>query len=342
MSEPTFSIVVATYRRPEALRDTVEQLSLLDYPRNRYDIIIVDDNGGDDTTVQTVSVFGGDDLRVRLEKQSQRGAAAARNMGARVATGEFLLFCDDDILVTPDHLKLHVADRHDNSTLLNGTWEFAPRTLAALQTTPFGRFRIELERRYKEAAGGESYGDGLFLMPMLGSWNLSLRRDLFWDIGGFDDAFPVAGAEDQDFSLRARSAGCTLLLDANIRCLHNDNRLTLNAYCDREERSARTMPFLADRHPDAVADSRYVLENRRILLEDGPRLMAKKSAKRLLSSWPVLNGLRATATLLEALGMRERTLQRLYSILLGLHLFRGFRQGCRELANGRRIAGDDR
>jgi len=60
--------------------------------------------------------------------------------------------------------------------------------------------------------------------------NLSLCRDLFWEIGGFDEDFPVAGAEDQEFSLRARAAGCRLVLDTRIVCDHNDNRLTLQAY----------------------------------------------------------------------------------------------------------------
>ena len=45
---------------------------------------------------------------------------------------------------------------------------------------------------------------------MLGTWDLSLRRELFWEVGGFDQEYPVAGAEDQDFSWRAILAGLSL------------------------------------------------------------------------------------------------------------------------------------
>ena len=45
---PTFSIVVPTFRRPEALRATLTRLLALDYPRDRYEVIVVDDAGESD------------------------------------------------------------------------------------------------------------------------------------------------------------------------------------------------------------------------------------------------------------------------------------------------------
>jgi GT2 family glycosyltransferase len=260
-----------------------------------------------------------------LTAQHQRGAASARNRGARLAGGDLLLFLDDDILVEPDHLHRHLMsrDRHGDA-IVNGAWEFAPHVLRALRGTPFGRFRIELERRFQ--ATEASLTDGCIEQASLGSWNLALRRELFWELGGFDEQFPVAGAEDQDFSLRARADGCLLLLDRGIRCLHNDNRLSLRSYCMREERSAQTMPFLARKYPDEFGEVPYVRENRPISRRDPPRLVVKKLLKSVLASGPALETLHRLTELLETAHVSERLLRRAYRPSLGLHLFRGFRR----------------
>ena len=125
-------------------------------------------------------------------------------------------------------------------------------------------------------------------MPLLGSGNLALRRDRFWEIGGFDEIFPVAGAEDQDFSIRARAAGALLVLDTNIHSLHNDNRLTLRDYCLREERSAETMPYLVRKYPSELGQVPYVRENRPIQAGDPPSLVLKKAVKTVLAGLALL------------------------------------------------------
>jgi GT2 family glycosyltransferase len=325
MADPTFSIVVPTFRRPEALRETLTALLALDYDRSRYELIVVDD-GADDVTGEVLRGLRGGGVEITLDAQHQRGVATARNRGARLAQGELLLFCDDDIVVDRAHLHRQLSARERyGDPIVNGAWEFAPRTLSALEATPFGRFRIELERRFQEEAMGTVRDDGCVEMPMLGSWNLALRRELYWQIGGFDEEFPVAGAEDQDFSLRARAAGCLLLLDTDIRLMHNDNRLSLRSYCAREERNAQTMPFLARRWPEEFGIAPYVLENRPIRRGDSTRLAMKKLLKTVLATKPALAALHRLTSLLERVSAPDQLLRRFYTALLGLHLFRGFR-----------------
>jgi glycosyltransferase involved in cell wall biosynthesis len=164
VSAPTFSIVVPTFRRPDALQQTLTALLALDYPPGRYEVIVVD--GADEVTAaRVVGRLADRGIAVKLETQYQRGAAFARNYGARIAGGELLLFCDDDIVVTPPHLLAHLAahERHRDAVVA-GTWELPPAAIAALQTTPFGRYRIELERRFLEEANarrGPRTGSGL-------------------------------------------------------------------------------------------------------------------------------------------------------------------------------------
>jgi GT2 family glycosyltransferase len=317
--------VVPTFRRPGALRATLEALLQQQYPADRYEVVVVDDDRSQSTAVIVRSLLGrGADLR--LDAQDRRGAAAARNRGARLAVGDVVIFLDDDVVVESDHLMRHRAarDRFPDA-MVGGVWEFAPTALATLQATPFGRYRLELERSFQSQTPGRSLGEGRHAVNVLASTNLAIRRELFWQLGGFDEAFPVAGAEDQDFSMRARAAGCLMLLDTNIRCLHNDDRLTLRDYCEREERSAKTMPFLARNHPSEFARSPYLRENRPIQRGDEAPLVAKKLLKAALSHRPVLAVLHGLVEKAEVARAPEAHLRRLYRLLFGLYLFRGVR-----------------
>jgi GT2 family glycosyltransferase len=324
--------VVPTFRRPDALQETLEALIALDYERDRYEVIVVDD-ASETSTGRIVDGLRGSGVSLTLLSQKHRGAARARNRGAELAGAEFILFCDDDMIVEPSHLRLHAAaaKRHEHA-LVSGAWDFAPDVMAALAGTPFGRYRIELERRFQHHDDADPVEDdpGCILMPVLGSGNLALKRELFRKIGGFDEDFPVAGAEDQDFSIRARRAGAVLLLDTKIRCLQNDNRVTVRSYCAREERSAQTMPFLARKYPSEFMGIAYVRENRPIQAEDPIRLKLKKLVKQALAYGPALQALHAGVRLLEIVHVPDRRLRGMYRGLLGLHLFRGFRRAWRE------------
>ncbi len=328
MADPSFSIVVPTFRRPDALRETLAALLALDYDPGRYEIVVVDD--GDDAATEAV-IAGVDDGRVpiRLERQHRLGAARARNRGATLATGDFLLFCDDDMVVSKSDLvaRVRAFERHGD-VAVTARWEFSAAATRALRATPFGRYRIDLERQFQDGAAGEPLPDdpGSLRMELVGAATLSLARERFLGIGGFDESFPLAGAEDQDFSMRARAAGMTLLLDTRICSLHNDDNFTLRGYCAREHRSAQTVAILARKYPAELAGTEYVRENRPISPDDPARLVAKKALKRALSRDWALRSLERGVGLLERAGLPDRALRRLYRGLLGLYLFRGFRK----------------
>ena len=325
IATPTFSVVMPTFRRPEALREALNALIAQDYPADRFEVIVVDDDGGQ-AGADAVGQLDSGEVSVTIMSQDRRGAATARNAGARAAQGDFLLFVDDDIVVSPDHLARHAATLLENpGALINGAWQFTPAVLEQLERTPFGRYRIRLERHYQEDALGTELRDGIVEMPMLGSWDLAVARDVFWQIGGFDEAFPVAGAEDQDFSVRARREGCNLWLNTRVVCLHNDNRLDLRSYCDREQRSARTMPIIARKFPEAFGEVPYVTENRPIQRHDRPTLVVKKLVKACLAASPVLAILHRGIAVAEEARVPDAVLSRAYSLMLGLYLYRGFR-----------------
>lgn len=140
-------------------------------------------------------------------------AAAARNLGARLAQGDYLLFLDADCIAAPD-MVARLMERHQaGATVVGGSvalepgdyWRLCDNLLAFtsfLATAPAG------ERRY------------------LPSLNLSLRRDLFLTAGGFDERFPGAAGEDLDLSLRLRACGHRLWFEPRAVVFHRPPRTT--------------------------------------------------------------------------------------------------------------------
>src|SRR5579864_551319 len=320
------SVVVPTYRRPTILRQTLEQLVALDHPPGDLEVIVVDD--ADDAVTATVI----DDLtsgpaRVQLLRQRRRGAAAARNAGARQATGEVLLFCDDDMLVAPDHLSRHLETRaRFGDVIVGGNRWYSPDSAQALGATPFGRFRMDLERGFQARIDAVPVDDGYVEAVTLPSCDLSIARAAFWGLGGFDEEFPYAGAEDQDFCLRAVAAGYRLIRNLSIRPLHNESTISLRQFCEREERGAHTVVVLSRKHPETLGD---FAANGPITRTDPLPLLVKKLAKSFLALPPVLAAVHYGVELLERLGVAESTLRVTYRMVIGIHLFRGYRNGLR-------------
>jgi glycosyltransferase involved in cell wall biosynthesis len=100
---PSISIVIPTYSRPKQLAVCLQSLLLLDYPRDRLEVIVVDD-GGEPPLDAVVAPFRSA-LTLSLLRQPNAGPAAARNTGAERAGGEFIAFTDDDCLPEPGWLQ---------------------------------------------------------------------------------------------------------------------------------------------------------------------------------------------------------------------------------------------
>lgn len=329
---PLVSVVVPTFRRPEVLPETLASLLRQDVPTEQVEVLVVDDGSGDATT-EGVARVRAEDPRLQYLSQPNSGVARARNEGARRARGELLSFNDDDIVVEPDMVRQHLAVRAEYpNALVNGHWEFAPALAASLAETPFGRYRMQTESWVKTAVG---------MTPLKGNWsaptgvtacNLGIRRDDFRRLGGFDEAFPHAGCEDQEFSLRAAAAGFSFVYSRDIRLWHNDHRMTLRQFGERQRRGAITAALLAVKHPELAADRPLIRENAPIGRGDGPRLALKKIAKQILAARPSLAVLLGATAAIERAWPRSPLLPRLYWTVYGLYIFRGVREGLRRYA----------
>jgi GT2 family glycosyltransferase len=322
----TVSVVVPTHQRPDTLRKTLEALLSVDYPSDAFRVIVVDDANSSETADVVAALSATD--RVQLLSQDRLGAATARNVGARAADGDIVLFCDDDFLVGRSHLRLHVETHETLGRVLVGSnWWYSADSLAAFEATPFGRYRVALERGFQSGRSEHRISGNFYETGTLGAADMSISRDGFWELGGFDENFPYAGVEDQDFCIRARDAGYTLIRNYDLTPQHNDPTVTLRQFALREERGAATVVVFEQKYPEARVNFGI---NAPVSRHDGPRLIARKLAKSTLSTEPALEALHRTAAGLERAGASDRVLHRLYRTILGLHLFRGYRTALEE------------
>ena len=110
MSQTTVSVVIPTYNRGPLIAATLD--SALHQTRAPLEVIVVDDGSTDGTPDWIEAHYG---ARVRLIRQSNGGAARARNFGLAETRGEFIAFLDHDDLWLPQKLSLQLEAMESNA-----------------------------------------------------------------------------------------------------------------------------------------------------------------------------------------------------------------------------------
>jgi len=192
---PLFSIVIPTYNRPKQLASCLQAISGLTYPRDRFEVIVVDDGGH--TPLDVIVKSFSDRLVVRLITQTNSGPALARNRGAFDAQGDFLAFTDDDC--RPSSSWLHaLAD----AFLETPDCGVGGKTINSLPDNPYSTTsQLLLDYLY------EYYNQNLHGAKFFASNNMAFPRKAFLESGGFDAKYRQAAAEDRELCDRWVSQG---------------------------------------------------------------------------------------------------------------------------------------
>jgi glycosyltransferase involved in cell wall biosynthesis len=208
---PGLSIVIATRDRPEALSSCLVALDGLDYPRESYEVIVVDDGGDSDLT----AVVGRGGENVRLIRQKPRGPGAARNRGASHARFELLAFTDDDCRPAPSWLR-------ELTARMNGGAGVGGRTLAGQAHNPYAvvsQAIVDVVYSF--------YNRDPDAARFFASNNVAFPAAAFNELGGFDERFRTA--EDREFCDRWVASGRALRFAPGAQVVH-DRPLTLAAF----------------------------------------------------------------------------------------------------------------
>lgn len=216
---PRISTIVAVLNAEATLGAQLEALAGQTY-QGPWELIVAD-NGSTDDSVAAARAYEGriPGLRV-VDASATRGAAYARNEGARHAAGDILAFCDADDVVAPGWLEA-IAGRSSCCALVGGRLDF--RRLNAPQ------WPIIVDEEELEVHLG-------FLRIAPGG-NLAIPIGAFEELGGFVESY-LAG-EDVDLSWRAQLAGYPLVYapEAVVACRP---KATLCALLRQVHRAGRT------------------------------------------------------------------------------------------------------
>jgi hypothetical protein len=219
---PLVSIVVVNYNGREHLQAGLPSLAALDWPAEAVDVILVDNASTDDSVAVAHDLLP--HLHV-LPQDHNLGFAPACNLGARAARGEYVAFLNNDARVPPHWLRAlyapFAADATGELACVASkivSWDGQVVDFVGGALNVYGRaFQIDQGLPYDE----NRYHDARELLFACGGAML-IRRDIFLEVGGFDDDF-VAYFEDVDLGWRLWLSGYRVALAPEAvayHCLH--------------------------------------------------------------------------------------------------------------------------
>lgn len=175
--------IIPSYNSARYLRQSIDSVLSQTYPV--AEIIVVDDGSGDNTRDLVLSY--GD--RVRYYWQENRGVSAARNRGVRQSSSPWVAFLDADDWWEPNKIDLQIAaiEGDSNTVLCYTSYALvSPGNVRSL---------------FMASAGARLWPDLRYRNPFANS-SVMMRRDLFFELGGFDENNVVC----QDWDLWFRAA----------------------------------------------------------------------------------------------------------------------------------------
>jgi glycosyltransferase involved in cell wall biosynthesis len=203
---PYLSVIIPVRNGRKVLPQMLETLCSSDYPRERWELIVVDDGSTDDSSL-LASRFA--DVIIRLPGRS-RGPGYARNRGVERARGECVAFLDADVVVRPDTLR-QIADtltmRGDIDAVF-GAYCDEPSAAGLVS-----QYRNLLHHYTHDQDPGEvhSFWAGCG----------AVRRHVFMNVGMYDEwRFSRAQIEDIELGYRIAGSGHRILLRPDIQVTH--------------------------------------------------------------------------------------------------------------------------
>ncbi|MBK7253622.1 MAG: glycosyltransferase [Ignavibacteria bacterium] len=175
-----FSVIITTLNRADSIFMCLDSLVCQDYPKEKYEILIVNNNSTDNTEeVVEDYIRKYPEVNIRYYYVPKPGQVYARQIGILASKNEILTFTDDDGILVKNWLKeiANVFEKNENAAGVAGKIE-----IKWDKTPP------EWIHDYEEQLGKLNYGDeikyeiGLYM----NAGNLSIKKDVLIDVGGFN------------------------------------------------------------------------------------------------------------------------------------------------------------
>lgn len=247
-----FSVVIPTFNRCATLKKTLAALGLQQFRSGTgtvptYEVIVVDDGSSDDTATTVGQLASGFPVPLHYLHQENRKQGAARNLGARRADGDYLVFLGDDTVPTGAFLDEHWASHRTAE----------PKT-AVIGYTPWAD--DSSKTRFMEYIGEQGWQFGFSLIKdprnvpfnFFYTSNLSLPRDLFLASGGFDEDFREYGWEDIELSLRLHTLGMRIVYNRRA-VAHHHHPTSVATFVRRQRKVGASAWTFYGKHPEMAS-----------------------------------------------------------------------------------------
>jgi GT2 family glycosyltransferase/glycosyltransferase involved in cell wall biosynthesis len=228
------------------LADTLESFAVQNIPKNRYEVIVVDD-GSKDATPEVCREFASR-IELKYLHIDNSGTSAAKNTGILASRGKILLFFDDDDIadrhLLEEQLKAHKQHQAENIAVLGYT-TWAP----TLSVTPLMRYVTEI--------GGFLFAyadlkDGQMLdFTYLWAGRCSCKRSFLAKHGVFNRQFQIPGIEDIELGYRLSRFALRVVFH-RAAVSYMTRALTFDEFCKRCERQGEALFLFSRLHDDPV------------------------------------------------------------------------------------------
>jgi poly-beta-1,6-N-acetyl-D-glucosamine synthase len=188
---PFVSIVIPAYNEKNRIKPTLESVLKLNYPKNRFEVIVINDGSTDSTGKVVKEVIKNKAFNIKLFDQENKGKGAALNLGLKKSKGEYFVCMDSDSFVSKDALHKLLPEFSDRNVaaVLPLLKVRQPKNL--LQKMQWLEYIVNMF--YKELM---SKLDCVHVAP--GPFSV-YRKSILEDVGGFDENNMT---EDLEISLR--------------------------------------------------------------------------------------------------------------------------------------------
>jgi glycosyltransferase involved in cell wall biosynthesis len=307
---PLVSIIIPTYNRLDRLKQVLVGLERQSYALNNFEVVVVSDGSSDGTDAYLSSWTT--QLSLIVVTQTNRGVAAARNHGIQHATGDLILFLDDDVVPAPqlivEHIRIHAE--HSKDVIVLGPM-LTPDDFAL---SPWVRWeQAMLTKQYRAMLNGEFEPTA----RQFYTGNTSLARAHLLSSGGFDESF--RRAEDVELAYRLAERGLQFVFNPVAIGYH---------YAERSFRSWMEIPyvygrndviFTRDKHQDWLLPKVFnEFHDRNMLVQ----LLVKVCLDRDALSKSTVAWLKGISYLADRLGL-ERLVQTTHSGMFNLRYYQG-------------------
>ena len=198
-----YSVIIPAYNSEKTIALCLDSILNQSISIENYEVIVVDD-GSIDNMANIVTQYD----KVKLIRQRNQGPATARNLGAKEAQGEFILFTDSDCELEKNWLEEMVRPFTDEQIGgVQGRYKTKQKRVIALldQIDIEGRYHKMMKRKYIDS---------------IGTYSAAYRRDVFNKLGGFNTNYKTACGEDIEFSFLLSKSGYKMIFAERAICYH--------------------------------------------------------------------------------------------------------------------------